>query len=170
MKKLLLLLSIASTVVGLSACSNSAEQSGNASADSSAVAAGGNTFGAKIDENGVISMDSLIAMVAAGQTDISGVKVKGKVNEVCQAKGCWMNLDKGDGSGMRVTFKDYAFFVPKDCGGKTAIVLGHAYMDTTAVEDLRHYAEDEGKSKEEIEKITAPLVELAFEAEGVIIQ
>jgi hypothetical protein len=43
-------------------------------------------------------------------------------------------------------------------------------MDTPAVEDLRHYAEDEGKSKEEIAKITEPLVELAFEAEGVIIQ
>lgn len=170
MKKILLLLSIASTVVGLSACSNSAEQSGNASADSSAVAAGGNTFGAKIDENGAISMDSLLAMVAAGQTDISGVKVSGKVNEVCQAKGCWMNMDKGDGSGMRVTFKDYGFFVPKDCGGKTAIVLGHAYMDTTAVEDLRHYAEDEGQSKEQIAKITEPKVELAFEAEGVIIK
>lgn len=170
MKKLLLLITIASAAVALSACSNSSEQSANNTSDSTSVAAGGNTFGAKIDESGAITMDSLLAMVAAGQTDITGVKVKGKVNEVCQAKGCWMNLDKGDGSGMRVTFKDYGFFVPKDCGGKTAVILGHAYMDTTAVEDLRHYAEDEGKSKEEIAKITEPLVELAFEAEGVIIQ
>ncbi|MBK9320005.1 MAG: DUF4920 domain-containing protein [Bacteroidetes bacterium] len=115
-------------------------------------------------------MDSLLAMVNAGNADINGVKVEGKVNEVCQAKGCWMQLDKGDGTTMRVTFKDYGFFVPKDCGGKSAIILGHAYMDTTAVEDLRHYAEDAGKSKEEIEKITEPEVELAFEAEGVLIK
>lgn len=143
-------------MVAFAACSNSGKDS--------------NQFGAKIDESGAISMDSLLAMVKAGQTDINGIKVVGKVNEVCQAKGCWLNLDKGDGTGMRVTFKDYGFFVPKDCGGKQAVVMGHAYMDTTKVEDLRHYAEDEGKSKEEIEKITEPLVELAFEAEGVIIK
>lgn len=153
-------------MVAFAACSNS----GKGETQETAQGATTGSFGAKIDEAGAISMDSLQAMVKAGQTDINGIKVEGKVNEVCQAKGCWMNLDKGDGSGMRVTFKDYGFFVPKDCGGKTAVVLGHAYMDTTKVEDLRHYAEDEGKSKEEIEKITEPLIELAFEAEGVIIK
>jgi len=166
MKKLFFLGVIA---IALSACSQTANNENNeAGADSTA--AGTQQFGAKIDEAGAISMDSLLAMVKAGNTDISGVKVEGKVNEVCQAKGCWMQLDKGDGTTMRVTFKDYGFFVPKDCGGKSAIILGHAYMDTTAVEDLRHFAEDAGKSKEEIEKITEPEVELAFEAEGVIIR
>jgi hypothetical protein len=43
-------------------------------------------------------------------------------------------------------------------------------MDTTSVDDLKHFAMDEGLSKEEIEKITQPKVELAFEAEGVIIK
>jgi Domain of unknown function (DUF4920) len=168
MKKIFLLGMAALTI---SACNQQGAQDANATAnDSTATTADAGTFGAKIDEAGAISMDSLVAMVAAGQTDISSIKVEGKVNEVCQAKGCWMNLQKADGTGMRVTFKDYAFFVPKDCGGKMAVIQGHAYMDTTAVEDLRHYAEDEGKSKEEIAKITEPLVELAFEAEGVIIK
>ncbi|MBK9399288.1 MAG: DUF4920 domain-containing protein [Bacteroidetes bacterium] len=166
MKKLFFLGVIA---VALSSCSQTANNENNeANGDSTATTL--LQFGAKIDEAGAISMDSLLAMVNAGNGDISGVKVEGKVNEVCQAKGCWMQLDKGDGTTMRVTFKDYGFFVPKDCGGKSAIILGHAYMDTTAVEDLRHYAEDAGKSKEEIEKITEPEVELAFEAEGVLIK
>lgn len=169
MKKIVLFVAASTVMVALSSCGGSGSQADKTATDSTAVSDAG-TFGAKLDETGAISMDSLLAMVAAGQTDIAAVKVQGKVSEVCQAKGCWMNIDKGDGSGMRVTFKDYAFFVPKDCGGKTAIFQGHAFMDTTEVEDLRHYAEDEGKSKEEIAKITEPLVELAFEAEGVIIK
>ena len=128
------------------------------------------TFGANIDESGALPVDSLLAMVGSGQSEINGIKVSGTITEACQAKGCWMKIDKGNGETMRVVFKDYGFFVPKDCGGKTAVMLGRAYMDTTSVEDLRHYAEDAGKSKEEIEKITQPEVELAFEAEGVIIR
>ena len=81
-----------------------------------------------------------------------------------------MNLAIGNGETMRVTFKDYGFFVPKDCSGKTAIVQGKAYMDTTTVEMLKEYAKDDGKSEEEIAKITAPEIEMVFEAEGVIIK
>lgn len=169
MKKVIYLL-VATALVSLASCGNTGKEENKETAGAEGATASTGSFGAKIDEAGAIPMDSLLAMVSAGQTDITSVKVEGKVNEVCQAKGCWMNLEKGDGTGMRVTFKDYGFFVPKDCGGKTAIIQGHAYMDTTTVEDLRHYAEDEGKSNEEIEKITAPLIELAFEADGVIIK
>jgi len=37
------------------------------------------------------------------------------------------------------------------------------------VATLRHYAEDAGKSKEEIEKITEPETNLMFLADGVLI-
>ncbi len=96
-------------------------------------------------------------------------KIEGTVLEVCQKKGCWMNLEKGDGTKMRVTFKDYGFFVPKDITGRKVILNGKAFVETTSVDDLRHYAEDEGKSKEEIEKITEPVNEISFEADGVIL-
>ena len=95
--------------------------------------------------------------------------VVGNVVEVCQKKGCWMTLQNGDGNTMRVTFKDYAFFMPKDISGKKVIISGIASMETTEVDVLRHYAEDGGKSKEEIEKIVDPKHELTFEAKGVII-
>jgi hypothetical protein len=76
----------------------------------------------------------------------------------------------GDGEEMRVTFKDYGFFVPLDAAGKTVIMEGKAYYDTTSVDMLRHYAEDAGESPEEIEKITEPKLELAFEATGVLLK
>jgi hypothetical protein len=34
---------------------------------------------------------------------------------------------------------------------------------------LRHFAEDAGKSKEEIAKITKPEFEMGFEADGIIL-
>jgi len=171
MKNLLLaIVAIASTLT-FTSCSNN-KSVDLASADSIKVAADSSigSFGAVIDEAGAISVDSLQAMVTVNATEIPSIKVAGKVEAVCKKKGCWMELVKGDGSTMRVTFKDYAFFVPKNCDGKEAIVLGKAYVDTTSVADLRHFAEDEGLSKEEIEKINEPKLELAFEAEGLIIK
>ena len=93
-----------------------------------------------------------------------------KVESVCKMKGCWMQLDKGDGSTMRVKFKDYAFFVPRDIIGKTAIVDGMVAMDTTSVKQLRHFAEDDGKSAKEIAEITKPEYNLVFHAIGVYLK
>jgi hypothetical protein len=70
---------------------------------------------------------------------------------------------------MRVTFKDYGFFMPKDISGKSVVIDGYAYIETTSVDILRHYAEDAGKSKAEIEAIKEPLRELSYEAAGVLL-
>jgi hypothetical protein len=125
-------------------------------------------YGKKIDENGAISMSELMEKTADGKE--LQVKVYGKVEEVCQTKGCWMLINKGDGTTMRVKFKDYGFFVPKNCAGKTAILEGKAFFRMVSVDELKHYAEDAGKSKEEIEAIKNPEKALAFEAEGVILK
>ncbi len=46
---------------------------------------------------------------------------------------------------------------------------GYAFRDVTPVDELRHYAEDAGKSKEEIAAITQPKEEMKFLASGVIL-
>lgn len=97
--------------------------------------------------------------------------VSGRMVECCQKKGCWMTLDMGEGrSPMRVTFKDYGFFMPLNSAGRSLVLSGIAMNDTTSVETLRHFAEDAGKSKEEIEAITEPEIEMVFEATGVYIR
>lgn len=94
-----------------------------------------------------------------------------KVNEVCQSKGCWMKLDLGDNKTESfVKFKDYDFFVPMDASEANAIVKGVAYKAETSVADLKHYAEDAGKSEEEIAAITKPRVEYSFLADGVFLK
>jgi len=71
---------------------------------------------------------------------------------------------------MRITFRDYGFFVPKDASGKEVIIQGIAKKEVTSVEELRHYAEDAGESEEAIAAITEPEENIVFVADGVIIR
>ena len=111
----------------------------------------------------------IILFMIKEQEKIENIKIKAKVEEVCQAKGCWMNLvsDDAPDSPMFVKFKDYGFFVPKDIAGREVIIEGEAFVEETSVEELKHYAEDKGKSSEEIAAITEPVKEVKFMATGV---
>ena len=97
-------------------------------------------------------------------------KVSGNIKEVCTNKGCWFAMELPNGSKMRVTFKDYGFFVPKTgLENKKTVLEGFVKQDTISIKMLRHYAEDAGKSKSEIEQIIKPEFKLSFIANGVII-
>jgi hypothetical protein len=129
----------------------------------------GKTFGEKVTAKDAVSYDAMLAKMGKS-TKLDNVKVSGTVEAVCKAKGCWMNItsDKGAPS-MFVKFKDYAFFMPKDIAGKKIVMVGNAFKETTTVEELRHFAEDEGKSKEDIAKITKPKEDIKFVATGVLV-
>jgi Domain of unknown function (DUF4920) len=127
------------------------------------------SFGAAITEEGSVSVDKVITML--NKEDSIAMKVSGKVTSVCQAKGCWMNIVDASGSGkpIFVQFKDYGFFMPKDCAGKNVTLDGIAYKQVTTVAQLRHFAGDKGATKEEIAAITEPKEELKFLANGVVL-
>jgi hypothetical protein len=80
------------------------------------------------------------------------VKVAGVIQDVCQKKGCFLFLKDGDVK-TQVKFKDYAFFVPLDCAGRKIVVEGVPKVTLLKEALRRHYAEDQGKPKAEIEKI-----------------
>jgi hypothetical protein len=126
-------------------------------------------FGEKIDAKGMISYDDLLKKLK--KTESVETKVYGKVSGVCQVKGCWMTIVSDDpkAPNMFVKFKDYGFFMPLDLAGKNVVMKGSAYREVTSVDELKHYAEDEGKSAAEIAKITQPKEELKFMASGVMI-
>ncbi len=83
-------------------------------------------------------------------------KMIAKVDEVCQAKGCWMKVDLGNDQQVMVKFKDYGFFMPKNIAGKEVIINGVAYVEEVSVDEQRHYAEDGGATAEELAAITEP--------------
>ena len=97
------------------------------------------------------------------------VKVEGEILSTCPMKGCWMKLSVAQDT-ILVRFKDYGFFVPKQgAEGKSAIVNGNISVDTLSIAQLKHYAEDAGKSKDEISKISKPEITISFLADGVVI-
>lgn len=104
--------------------------------------------------------------------DTITMKFKSKANSVCQKKGCWMKVAMGDDEVM-VTFKDYGFFMPKNLAESDlneVVMNGKAFVSEMSVEEQRHYAEDAGKSQEEIDAITEVKRTLSFEADGVLVK
>lgn len=128
------------------------------------------SFGEKIISNDAIKANSMVAHYKTMNVgDSIDSKIVAKVNSVCQAKGCWMRLNLDDENEVMVKFKDYGFFVPKDITGKNVIINGKAFVQEVSVDEQRHYAEDAGKSAEEIASITQPKRTYSFEADGVLV-
>lgn len=104
-----------------------------------------------------------VAKVQSATPEGKTVRAFGTVAEVCQAKGCWMNVRDGD-TVMRVEFEDYGFFVPMTAAGKKVQMEG-IVVDRTLSEAEREHYQAESESG-------APIPErmLVFVAKGVRIQ
>ena len=126
----------------------------------------GMTFGESTTADGAISISNLTSTVTSEKE--TAVKVKGTVTDVCTMEGCWIKVQSPDGK-MMVKMKDHAFVVPLDLNGKEVIINGSASMKVTSVKELQHYAEDAGKSKEEIAKITKAKKEIILNAKGILV-
>lgn len=128
----------------------------------------GVTYGKSIDKKNAVNIKSLESSLTKNNT-YNG-KIEGEVIAVCKKKGCFLTLKReGTGEPIMVRFTDYGYFVPQDLVGKTVVVEGKAKVKETTVEWLKHYAEDEGKSKEEIAKIKEPKRDISIVADGVLV-
>lgn len=121
------------------------------------------SFGAEINEKETVLVED---MVAKSTNEKQAFKIKGTVKDVCQMKGCWMTLENGSGIPVRVRFKDYAFFVPKDISGQEVIVKGVASKSKLSKKMAKHYAEDAGKPYDS----TVTHFEIAMMADGVLVE
>ena len=107
-----------------------------------------------------------VAAALESKSPIENVTVRGEVTSVCQAAGCWIKMKNESGQDVFIKFKGESFNFPKDAAGRTAIVYGTATKKLTSVEQLRHFAEDAGKSESEIAAITEPKEEIRIDATG----
>jgi hypothetical protein len=124
------------------------------------------TFGEGIAIADEMPVDEFLTQLTAADS-LENVLISGTINSCCQKKGCWMKVDLGNDREMMVKFKDYGFFMPLDCSGSTVRLQGRAFKETVSVDELRHYAEDAGKTPDEIAAITEPETRFSFEASGV---
>ncbi len=111
------------------------------------------------------SSEGLAQVLSAKKTETT-LMVHGKVEQICEKKGCWMILQES-GQSVRVKFKGYSFFVGKNLLGKNVKAEGVLHKKTQSVAEQKHFLEDGGASKEEIEKIKEPLETYTFEANAV---
>lgn len=96
------------------------------------------------------------------------IKIEGEIRDVCQMKGCWLVVTDGENH-MRVTFKDYGFFVPKESTGKKVVLEGVVEKKTITEDHARHLAE-ESKDKIDPETIKGPQQVVTLVATGVSIK
>ena len=78
------------------------------------------------------------------------VQAKGRVTEVCQKMGCWMNLADESGKLVRIKVTDGEIVFPKTAIGKSAIAEGKfAKLDLSKDQTVairKHEAEENGKA------------------------
>ena len=127
------------------------------------------SYGDEITADDPVTPDQMLKDLEGA--DSIEVKLEASILKTCKMKGCWMDVDMGNGEVMKVTFKDYGFFVPKEgMEGKEVVMQGVVSREMVDVETLQHYAEDAGEDEETIAAITEPEERLAFVATGVLIK
>ena len=127
----------------------------------------GDYYGEKVSPDGAINIAEIPAKLEKSET--IETKVRAKVLDVCSKKGCWIKLAVNDSTTAFVKMKDYGFFLPVSAKGKTVVLDGEIKMKTTSVEELKHYAADAKKTKEEIAAITKPEKEIRVVAKGITV-
>jgi hypothetical protein len=93
----------------------------------------------------------------------SEILVEAKVDKVCKKKGCWMVLKSKD-KNVRVTFKDYGFFVPSKLFDKKVLVQGKLIEHEMDLAEAKHFASDAG---EDPKRIKSPVKEFRMVSSGV---
>ncbi len=129
------------------------------------------SFGAPIQTASAVSLADAVARV----DDHSGdpVCIVAKIGDVCRNRGCWMLLTDGTHK-VRVRFTASAqctdgFLVPRNAAGHEVYARGVLKRDTIPEDLARHYAEEQGKATDEIERIVGPQPAISMVATGVMI-
>lgn len=104
-----------------------------------------------------------------GQT----VQVQGKITEVCQMMGCWMELTNDKGQHVRIKVQDGDIVFPKDSLGKNAIAEGKftrtELTKEQAIARAKEEAEESGR-KFDPSKVKGGMTVYQIEGTGAVIQ
>jgi len=92
-----------------------------------------------------------LATLLAHPDDYNGkiVQVKGKITDVCQAMGCWLELVNEDGQHLHFEAHEAGIEFPKDSAGRMVIAEGKFVKSelsrAAAIEKAKEEAKDKGK-------------------------
>jgi hypothetical protein len=115
-----------------------------------------------------------LATVLAKPADYVGktIQVKGKITEVCEMMGCWMDLTNDQGQKLRIKVNDGEIEFPKDSAGKMAVAEGRFDKLELTKEQAAARAEEEAKDKgEKFDPATVkgPMTTYQIQGSGAVI-
>ena len=115
-----------------------------------------------------------LATVLAKPADYIGktIQVKGKITEVCEMMGCWMDLTNDEGQKLRIKVNDGEIEFPKDAAGKTAVAEGRfdkiELTKEQAIARAKEEAEERGK-KFDPASVTSGMTIYQIQGTGAVI-
>ena len=115
-----------------------------------------------------------LATLLAHPDDYVGktVQVKGKIAEVCQMMGCWMDLTNDAGQKLRSKGNDGEIVFPKDGAGKVAVAEGKftktELTREQAVARAREEAQEKGKTFDPA-SVKGPVTVYQIQGSGALI-
>ena len=115
-----------------------------------------------------------LATLLAKPGDFVGktVQVKGKITEVCQMMGCWIDLTNEEGQKLRIKVNDGEIEFPKDAAGKMAVAEGQfnklELTKEQAVARAKEEAEEKGR-KFDPASVKGPMTIYQIQGTGAVI-
>ncbi|MEP1445497.1 MAG: DUF4920 domain-containing protein [Paraglaciecola sp.] len=98
------------------------------------------TFGVALDKTlPKLSMQDLT--IESSSHLAKPFQVEARIAKVCQKKGCFF-IAQQDQHILRVSFRDYGFFIPTDSSGKTVILAGELVQKEISPEQAAHFKAD----------------------------
>lgn len=110
-----------------------------------------------------VAISSVLA--APRKYEMAPVVIEGMIVKSCTEKGCWMRVASAKGeTAIRVTFKDYGFFIPTSAEGMKVRADGQLVMKQHSRKEAEHLAA-EGAGI--VQQADGTALELTFVATGV---
>jgi len=98
------------------------------------------TFGSPL--NSTLPKVTLANLLTNGEQHLGKhIALETRIAKVCQRKGCFFIAQQGKHS-VRISFKDYGFFIPTDSSGKTVTLTGELVKKERNEKQAQHFSKD----------------------------
>ena len=98
------------------------------------------TFGVELDNSlPKLTMENLVNDSPSHLA--KAFQVEARISKVCQKKGCFFIAQQKQHM-LRVSFRDYGFFIPTESSGKTVILAGELVQKEVSPEQAAHFKAD----------------------------
>ena len=162
----LLLLPCSALLLAAALCSCSGEEA-STNADGVEASSGEvDTYGASLTVSDLTPIGDILA--DPDKYEGQQLKVEGTVVDVCEMRGCWINIGAGEGEKLRFKVEDGEMVFPMSAQGSTVVAEGVWTKMVTSVEDLREIRKGQAEEKgEEFDPASVTEPHISWQLKGL---